>query len=197
MNSITICDVDSATAVPKATNKHLQPPSMTSGSLTTSYRLLSKQHSISSVSLKIVPGRTTDSYAGDDEFVKQPKIFPPEQRRRGSTSMLNIKASSSLASLTGEVENYNDNNIPNISDANGNRNSIRSAGGYDTVNDGTASVDGSASVDGRPPKKKKWYKKVLFSPQNGFKISSREVGDLPKLKEKRKWGFRKKINTSM
>lgn len=179
MNSITICDVD---ASPMAANKYLQLPSLTSGLLTTSYRLLSKQHSSSSASLKIVPGRTSSSNAGDDEFVKQPTIFPPEQRRRGSTSMLNIKASNSFASLTGEVEKYNDKSS-----------AVRSA---DDVNDGTASVYGSASVDGRPPKKRKWYK-LLISPQNGLKTSSREVGVLPKLKEKKKWGFRKKINTAM
>lgn len=175
-----------------AANKHLQPPSLTSGSLTPSFRLLSKQHSISSVSLKIVPGRTSELYASENEFVKQPTIFPPEQRRRGSTSMLNIKASNSFASLTGEIENYNNKNSPNIS--NGNGSCMRSA---DDVNDGTASVYGSASVDGRPPKKRKWYKlKLLISPQNGSKKSSRDVGDLPKLKEKKKWGFRKKISTS-
>lgn len=195
MNSITICDVDSMATVPMAANKHLQPPPPIS--LTPSYRLLSKQHSSSSVSLKIVPGRTTGVYAGDDEFVKQPKIFPPEQRRRGSTSMLNIKASSSFSSLTGEVVNHDDKSSPNNSNHNGSRNSMRNAGRCNDINDGTASVDGSASVDGGPPKKKKWYEKLLISPQNGFKLSSREVNVLPKLKKKKKWGFRKKINTPM
>lgn len=88
--TISVCDFDQpakkvATA-PTATCNQLLPPTPKDGALISSFLQLSPQlHGGSAPSLE---RRGTDGT--DGEVRLQPRIFPPEPRRRSATSMLNI-----------------------------------------------------------------------------------------------------------
>lgn len=158
--SITISDAD---APPPVASVQPQPPPTISNTMLTTPRLrnISKIHSSSASNLV-----TTSSPSTDDEFVKPRKIYPPEQRRRSSTSMLNLHLANSL---TGEPNN-------------------------NTINGGSAlSPDGEL----RAPKKRKWYKKLLISPQHSFKLTSSDtdISGKHKDKDKKKLWFRKKLSS--
>lgn len=145
---------------------HLPPP-IQNKLLSAIPSRLSNKHTGSTGSLQTYGANGKGSLT-DEHSTAPRKIYPPEQRRRSSTSMLNINMISS--SYSGE-SNYNNNNSLPVGMA-------------------------SKKVNDIATKKRKWYKKLLISPQNTFKLTTGSDTDLSKHsqnKEKKKW-FRKKIS---
>lgn len=102
--TISICDVDEPTkksGVSVSTTNQLLPPSPKDGALISSFLQLSPSlHGGSAPSLE-----RRGTGVDESEVRPQPRIFPPEPRRRSATSMLNINLNETFADVAAAVLN--------------------------------------------------------------------------------------------